>query len=163
MLPKSAQDGQGFTLVEVLVAMLITSVFFAVALQAVMIAAVLKARAEQHDEAATWIQEDLESVIHQASEYEKHTYPYSLRCNASTSAGGLVAGLLDDIGGTPRTEGPRILAGTEFTLTRTADYATSANPFKLLELTYTVASQSSGYAIATVSSEVIPDAAFQCP
>lgn len=164
--PKLPQREQGFTLAEVLVSMMITSIFFAVAMQAVVIAAILKARAEQYDEAVTWIQEDLELVIRQASEYD----PAPSRCNAPTSAGGLAAGLLNDsedllggIGGTPETDGPRTLGGTPFIRTRTADYATSADPFKLLKLTYTVAPKSGGSAIATVSTEVIPAAALKCP
>lgn len=157
--PKLPQQEQGFTLAEVLVSILITSIFFAVAMQAVVIAAIFKARAEQYDEAVTWIQEDSELVIHQASEYD----PYPSKCSAATSANGLAAGLLDYIGGTPKTEGLRILGGTAFILTRTADYATSFDPFKLLKLTYTVTPQSGGSAIATVSTEVVPDAVFKCP
>lgn len=65
-LPHQDQD-QGFTLVEVLVAILITTVFVAVAMQAVVIAAVFKARAKQFSEATNWIQEDVESVRQQAT------------------------------------------------------------------------------------------------
>ncbi len=64
--PKLPQQEQGFTLVEVLVAILITTVFVATAMQAVVIAAVFKARARQFAEATTWIQEDVESVKQRA-------------------------------------------------------------------------------------------------
>lgn len=64
---KLPHQDQGFTLVEVLVAILITTVFVAVAMQAVVIAAVFKARAKQFSEATNWIQEDVESVRQQAT------------------------------------------------------------------------------------------------
>lgn len=53
---------QGFTLIEVLVAIVIISVFIAVAMQAMLLATVFKTKARQYAEAITWIQEDLEIV-----------------------------------------------------------------------------------------------------
>lgn len=65
--PKSLQQEQGFALVEVLVAILITTLFVAVSMQAMLVAAVLKARAQEFTEATTWIQEDLENVKYSAA------------------------------------------------------------------------------------------------
>jgi prepilin-type N-terminal cleavage/methylation domain-containing protein len=64
---KLLKQQQGFTLVEVLVAILITTIFISVAMQAIVIAAVFKVRARQYSEATNWIQEDLESVRQRAS------------------------------------------------------------------------------------------------
>lgn len=64
--PKLPQQEQGFTLIEVLVAILITTLFVATAMQAIAIAAVFKARARQFAEATIWIQQDLETVKQQA-------------------------------------------------------------------------------------------------
>lgn len=64
---KSLQQEQGFTLVEVLVAILITTLFVAVSMQAMVFAAVFKARAQESAEATNWIQEDLENVKYQAA------------------------------------------------------------------------------------------------
>jgi prepilin-type N-terminal cleavage/methylation domain-containing protein len=63
---KLPQQEQGFTLVEVLIAILITTIFISIAMQAMVIAAVFKVRARQVAEATTWIQEDLENVRFQA-------------------------------------------------------------------------------------------------
>jgi prepilin-type N-terminal cleavage/methylation domain-containing protein len=63
---KITQQEQGFTLVEVLVAILIITVFIATAMQAITIAAVFRVRAKQYSEATNWIQEDLENVRQQA-------------------------------------------------------------------------------------------------
>lgn len=66
--PKLLKQEQGFTLVEVLVAILITTLFVSVAMQGMVIAAIFKAKAQEYSEATTWIQEDLENVKYQASQ-----------------------------------------------------------------------------------------------
>lgn len=71
-LPK--QD-QGFTLVEVLVAILISTIFVAVSMQMMAIAAIFKVRAQEYAEATTWIQEDLENIKYEASNYQYTTLP----------------------------------------------------------------------------------------
>lgn len=75
---------RGFTLVEVLASILIATVFVATAMQAMVIATLFKARAQEYSEATTWIQEDLENVMLQASEYDN-----SARCTALTPSGEL--------------------------------------------------------------------------
>lgn len=64
--PRLLLQEQGFTLVEVLVAILIATMFVAVAMQMMAIAAVFKARAQEFAEATTWIQQDLEEVKYNA-------------------------------------------------------------------------------------------------
>ncbi|OWY67548.1 prepilin-type cleavage/methylation domain-containing protein [cyanobacterium TDX16] len=162
-LNKLPLQDKGFTLFEVLISILIVSVFLTVAMQALLFAIIFKVRAEQRNEAATWIQKDLEFVKNQAKEYEKNTFPYSIKCIATTSNDGFAASFLNSIGGTPTTDGPRVLGGKNFVLNRTADYATSSDPFKLLKLEYSVSPQDGGSAIATLSTEVIPDASLKCP
>ena len=66
--PQLPQQEQGFTLVEVLIAILITTIFVTIAMQAMVIAAVFKARAKQFSEATTWIQQDIENVKFQAGQ-----------------------------------------------------------------------------------------------
>ncbi len=166
MLPSKKFAQQGFTLIEVLVSMLIVVIFMGIGMNLMVIASIFKARAEQYNRAVVWIQEDLESAIAIAKEYEQSATPYSLKCNATVASSGLAAGLLNDptgIGGTPKNFGKKMIAGKSFTMTRTADYATSFDPFKLLKLTYTVAPSSGGAAIATISTEVIANAVFKCP
>jgi len=53
---------QGFTLVEVLVAILISTLFVAIGMQAVVFSTVLRIRAQQIAQAMDWIQEDLEAI-----------------------------------------------------------------------------------------------------
>lgn len=157
--PKLPQHEQGFTLVEVLVAILITTVFVAVGMQAVVIAAVFKARAEQYSKATNWIQENLETVRFQASIYPQD----DAKCNPASPANGYAAGLVTAIGGSPLISPPQRLGGKNFTMTRTANYATSNDPNKVLELEYEIVPDGGGSAIASLHSEVIPNAAFTCP
>lgn len=75
---------QGFTLVEVLVAILITTLFVSVAMQTMVIAAIFKAKAQEYAEATTWIQEDLEDVKYKAANLQ---FPRTtLAANANTGA-----------------------------------------------------------------------------
>jgi prepilin-type N-terminal cleavage/methylation domain-containing protein len=64
---KLSNPEQGFTLIEVLAAILITTVFVATTMQMLAIAAVYKARAKQNSEAIALIQQDLESVKSRAA------------------------------------------------------------------------------------------------
>ncbi|WP_009631635.1 type IV pilus modification PilV family protein [Synechocystis sp. PCC 7509] len=157
---------QGFTIIEVVVSMLIITIFLAIAMHLMVVAAIFKARADQYDRAIVWIQEDLEQAIAIAQQYEQNATPYSTKCSATVASNGLAAGLLNDptgIGGTPKNFGVRSFGSTSFTMTRTADYATSFDPFKLLRLNYSVTPANGGSAIATISTEVIANATFKCP
>ncbi|WP_250125568.1 prepilin-type N-terminal cleavage/methylation domain-containing protein [Chroococcidiopsis sp. CCMEE 29] len=160
--PELPNQEQGFTLIEVLVAILIATIFVTVSLQMVVIAAVFKARAKQYSEATTWIQENLEFVRYQASEYEKSASPYSSKCSATNAADGLASGLLTDIGGASYTTS-KTIGGKNFTLTRIGNYTSSSDPYKVLNIDYTVAPDDSGSVIASLHTEVIPNAAFNCP
>lgn len=71
--PKLPSSERGFTLVEALVAILLITVFVATAMQAVVIAAVFKARARGFSEATIWIQKDLENVRLQAAQLKYTT------------------------------------------------------------------------------------------
>ena len=64
--PRLDQQEQGFTLVEVLVAIVLALTFTTVAMQAIVLGTVFKVRARQLAEATTWIQEDLETVKQQS-------------------------------------------------------------------------------------------------
>jgi len=231
--PKLPQQDQGFTLVEVLVAILITTLFVGVAMQSMVIAAVFKARAKQYTEATNWIQEDLENVKIQATlplplttlanELDATPGSYettdtaivvastnrfevgdqlkvgtdstnnviqninsgtstitltavlgstplsgdaveiieSVRCGATTSTTGFGDYLNDNLPALSFS-GTKPILNKNYTLTRTATVKNVA-PYEVLELSYSVAPQGGGSAIATTNNEVIPDAAFQCP
>lgn len=156
----------GFSLVEVMVAMLVAAIFVSLSMQVIVTAAAFRAIAAQYDEAYNWIQKDLETVVNKASQYELKAYPYSTKCGATSAANGFAAGFMNDatagLDGASNTFGPKIFGGKSYMLLRTADYSSSSDPFKLLQLTYTVIPEGGGKPIATVNSEVIPQAVLKC-
>ncbi|MGB8701401.1 MAG: prepilin-type N-terminal cleavage/methylation domain-containing protein [Thermosynechococcaceae cyanobacterium] len=157
----------GFSLVEVLVALMVTMIFVSVTMQIFVSAAFFRARADQFNQAYNWIQEDFETVLYKASQYEAAALPYSTKCSATNPANGLAAGFLTDttagLGGASSTVGTRSFGGKSFTLTRTGNYASSANPYKLLGLTYTVTPTDGGPAVADIRTEAVIYAGFKCP
>lgn len=80
--PKLMQREQGFSLVEVLVAILIATLYVTVTMQMMVVATIIKARAQEFVEATTWIQEDLEDIKYQAANYQ-----YALLDAAASSTG----------------------------------------------------------------------------
>jgi prepilin-type N-terminal cleavage/methylation domain-containing protein len=174
ILPKigikgTRKQATGFSLVEVLVAIMVSSIFVAITMQAIVAAAFFRARAEQFDEGVNWIQEDLESVIKRAGQYETDIFPraYSSRCNAATNAEGLPAGFMNDtatgLGGAQVTVGTKSFGGKSFELRRSADYERSSDPKLLLKISYEVIPEGGGKAIATTTTEVLPYAVLRCP
>lgn len=257
--PKLPQQEQGFALVEVLVAILITTLFVATSMQAMAIAAVFKARAQEFTEATTWIQEDLENVkysaaslqytslvdetipdpttgvdtgplLHESTDTKLYvasvegfkagdklnvgtdsssntissidttnktitlsaalgtTQPKGAlvvatkRCNAASLEAGFADGLRDQVTGSDETgntnevfiknvpevtiDGISVRKSTRtnklFTMTRTTTITNTA-PFNVLQVSYTVSPTSGGSSVASFYTEVIPNAAFQCP
>lgn len=65
---KLLKPEQGFSMVEVLVAILIATIFVTATMQVMALATVFRVRAQEYAEATTWIQEDLENVKEQASQ-----------------------------------------------------------------------------------------------
>ncbi len=147
--------------------MMIITITTVMVMQLILFATFLAAQSEQYNQSMNWIQADLESVRYQAREYEKNATPFSTRCAATTPDNGLAAGFLNDasvgLGGTPKVLGPKFLGGENLLLNRIAAYTTSAQPFKLLQLRYTVTPQAGGSAIASLETEVVINAAFKCP
>lgn len=236
--PKLPQQEQGFTLIEVLVAILLTTLFVAVAMQAIVSAAVFKVRAQEFSEATNWIREDLETVKSNAASLQNTTLTSSTglnlfvksvygfkkddvirvgtaanfttstisevssaankialtvlpatspvagaivvntsRCGTAstpaTDATGFADSLLDwledPIGGTDLIVTTKVNNADKigkfnnaFILKRTTTVSTTP-PFNMLEVSYDVSPTAGGASVAKLNTEVIPDAAFQCP
>jgi len=149
---KPPQQEHGFTLTEVLVSILITTIFVATAMQAMVIAAVMRVKAKQYAEATTWIQQDLESVKYRATEGPSpNQLPYdSTKCDAY---GTYLQENLPDLSDS----GSKTISGKSFTLSR----STTPNG-NVLQLNYTVTPENGSEPVANMYTEVIPDAAFKC-
>ncbi len=231
---KLLHQEQGFTLVEVLVAILIATLFVSAAMQTMVIAAIFKAKAQEYAEATTWIQEDLENIRYQAANFQytslsanansgdslinvtsvndlaasdnlkvgtdSGTYTIATggitgnsltitsslgttqsqgavvvgitRCNSGLDTG-FADGLRDKIIGSNQTETTTSvdvsktsnLTGKTFTLSRTATVSRISNtaPYSVLQVSYKVLPTSGGSSVANFYTEVIPNAALQCP
>lgn len=158
---------QGLTIAEVIISMVVGAVFLTVLLQNIVTSAGFKVRGEQYDKAIIWIQEDLELVKYQAIEYQKNVNPYSTTCLATDPASGFAASFMNDatagLGGASKTFPTRQIGGKPLVMTRTAAYTSSADPYKLLQLTYAVRPAAGGAEVAALSTEVVPHAALKCP
>lgn len=164
---KTPQREQGFTLVEVLIAILITTLFVAVSMQAMVFAAVFKARAQQTAEATTWIQEDLEKVRFEASQYKDTT-----ECAATSADNGYADGLRDNVTGSDQsgtntfTFPNKTFRTSKLFRMRRITTPLNTSPYNLLQINYEVSpiisSTTVGSPIAKFYTEVIPDAALQC-
>ncbi len=166
-LLRPIQPELGFTMAEVVISLMIGSIALVMLMQNVLTAAGFQARSEQYDKAITWIQEDLESVKYQANEYQKNVNPYSPLCSATNPATGFAASFMNDatigLGGSIKTFDPRLLGGKSLVMKRTVTYATSADPYKLLQIVYSVTPAGSSTEVASLTTEVIPYASLKCP
>lgn len=163
----SSYTEQGLSIPEVVVSLVAGSIFVIMLLQNILTAAGFKARSEQYDKAIIWIQEDFEQVKYQASEYQKNINPYSTTCLAVDPNSGFAASFMNDatvgLGGATKNFPARNLGGKSLVMRRTAVYAGSADPYKILQLTYTVTPAAGGAEVASLSTEVVPYAALKCP
>lgn len=157
---KVREQQQGFTLIEVLVAILVITGFIGVVMQVMVSAIAFQVVARQRSEITNWIQEDLEAVRYQASIVPQD----NTKCNPPNSANGYAASLQTIVGGANPTLPTRVFYNRTFQMTRQAAYTTSSNPNKILNLDYTVipVDTSSDFTPISLRAEVVPDAALKC-
>jgi Tfp pilus assembly protein PilE len=79
------ESSQGFTLFEVLVACLISALFFLLVLQATSISSFMKNRASESTQVLSWVQKDFEYVRSTASNYLLTTLASDVSANAASA------------------------------------------------------------------------------
>lgn len=172
--PQTAEGG--FTLSEVIVAILLVTTFVAVALQGMVVAMLLKSRSLQLAEANRWIQADLEQMRSQLTLTQIPLSLHQSRCHPATIDSGFADLVRDNLAGGNITGGvdyqlPPQLAtsqtGKTFQIARTLRIPLSPenSKAKLLGIQYTVTPTNGAdleRSILHFYTEVIPDAAFQC-
>jgi prepilin-type N-terminal cleavage/methylation domain-containing protein len=160
LYPKLCSTDRGFTMIEAIVAMTIVTAIIGVSIQLLLAATIHRIIAREKAEATTWIEADLELVKFRASQYSDNTI-----CNATAIDAGYAQGFRDadlsvnGLGGATTTL-TKTLNGKNFQVIRSAN-PRSATPYHLLELRYQVNSPT-GIRIASLYTEVIPDAALRC-
>lgn len=161
-LKKSKAD-KGFTLLEVVVAMLVAFFFVIGSMQALVLATAIRVKAQEKQRANQLIQEDIEQIRFEAETLDENvslcsatgytnSYASSLANRLSNVAVPADKQLLDDKGDTYR-------------LTRTIN--TNESTSKILKIDFSVQKLKGeklvGEPIDTDSIEVIPNEAVNCP
>jgi Tfp pilus assembly protein PilE len=183
------QTAQGFTMVEVVVAILLTLIFTAISMQAIVMGTAVRVHGDEIADATLWIQEDLEDITNKANtgiEYDGTKYitnPASAKCVSPTTTTGYASELsgLTSINGGLISSTARIdktnSSGSKsrsYALVRTATVKPDPNPtptppavsnwrYNVLLVDYSVFRGSeTTNPIATFHAEVIPGASFYC-
>jgi len=149
---------KGFSLVEVLVGILILTLFTITALQALGIALINNVRSEEKDRATTWIDEQLEEIKFVAStcDGELNNCENSDDCGDAlqTEITNANSGNEDNTVDVP--DSVTLVGNREVTVERDLEIGGDPNT---LEINYT-ATNTEGDEIAQIDTEVIPDAEF---
>ncbi len=166
-------------MVEVVVAILLTLIFTAISMQAIVMGTAVKVRGDEIADATLWIQEDLEDITNKANtgiEYDSVntkylTNPASTKCVSPTQTTGYASELsgLTSINGGLISSTARInktnSSGSKsrtYNLVRTATVKDTA-PYNVLLINYSVfRGTTSTNPISTFYAEVIPGASFYC-
>lgn len=176
-IARSKADLDGFTISEVLVAILLATTFTAVALQGMVVAMLLKSKALQLAEANQWVQTDLESIRASITLSRFPFAEHQSKCHPESIDGGFAAAIGDNLGGgkmtssvdrhlTPLTVTSRM--GKTFRIVRILSIPNipENSQFKILGIEYLVIPMSGANLESTPIfqsyTEVIPDAALQC-
>lgn len=165
---QKSQSDEGFTLLEVLIAMLIATFFVIGSMQALVLATALRVKAQEKQRANQLIQEDIEVIRFQAEELEAKN---SL-CSATAYSGGYAEYLATEIDTNPKEKQLLNTGGKTYRLTPTVDTGSTA---KVLKVNFSVSPLDSSGNLETDSNgnniviaedyiEVIPDVAIEeCP
>lgn len=152
--PQSNQQS-GFTIIEILVGIIMATIFVLITSQAIAISAVFRVRAQREAEAVNWIQEDLENIKFASLGNLTAT------CDATTTTAGYGQTLINNVTANYPLTSSRTLLNKSYSMSRTLAVYNSA-PFRLMTVSYSVSDPESGKVISTLYTEVIPDAALNC-
>lgn len=174
---RSATTEAGFTLSEVIVAILIITTFVAVAMQGMVVAMLLKSKSLQVAEANRWVQTDLESI---RSKITLNQLPFGSNhqqlCHPPTADLGFADLIRDNLAG------GNVTGSADYNLAPLATTSITSKTFqiartlsipstpenseaKILGIQYTVTPRTGAsleQPILHLYAEVMPDAAFQC-
>ncbi|MBJ7898931.1 MAG: type II secretion system protein [Cyanobacteria bacterium RI_101] len=150
---------QGFSMLEVLVALFAAFFFLMGTMNAMVVAAVMQVKAERQAQGLYLIQQDLEAIRARAAD---PSLGATTMCTASTFSagyGGALKTVVDAIS-KPTPQGLLSLPNKVYTLTRTTG-GSDTNP-SILTLSYTVSHPNDSEPIATLYTEVLPNVALSC-
>ncbi|WP_228016916.1 MULTISPECIES: type IV pilus modification PilV family protein [Synechocystis] len=154
---KSDSDGDlGFTMFEVLIALMISFLFLTGTLNTMVMATVMRVKAERQAEAGYWIKEDLERVRSDAAAFSDVSNCPNVGENYSNT--GTMAA---NDGIPPMVTSTRTILGRNATMTR--DVAFSGNVVSLnYRVRNTEITDADKNVLASLYTEVLPAAALTC-
>jgi hypothetical protein len=177
LIARSRAAEAGFTMSEVLVAILITTTFVSVTLQGMVVAMLLKAKALHVSEANQWVQTDIESIRAKITLSQLPLGDNQSKCHPVSADGGFAALIGDNLVGvaaaasaTDRNLPPLVATsktGKTFQIVRTLSIPNTVENarFKILGIQYLVIPSMGTNLEAPIFqsyTEVMPDAALQC-
>jgi hypothetical protein len=176
LINNSQTQERGFTLSEVIVAILLTTTFVAVAMQGMVVAMLLKSKALQIAEANRWVQADLEQIRSRITLSQLSLSLNQIRCHPAGSDAGFADLVRDNLAGSNvtgaadyqlATLAETSQTGKTFQIARTVSIpATPENTeAKTIGIQYTVTPSNGStleQPILHFYTEVMPDAALQC-
>jgi hypothetical protein len=157
---------EGFTIIDVIIGMLVAFLFLMASLQAMVVEAYFRIAGQASSEGLLLIQQDLEEVRFLATE---SSLPYVAATCTSGYGAALQTNILNNMTAKDSNKDGIYTAKPnntiEYQLTRTATPSTTDK--QVLTLSYSVKRDPKGGTnytkeVATLYTEVIPDAAFQC-
>jgi prepilin-type N-terminal cleavage/methylation domain-containing protein len=164
---KPRPDNQGFTMIEVIVGILLTLVFTAIAMQAMVMAMAIKVHGDELSEATNWIQQDLENVKTLANSLDYDGAKYTI--SSTACSGGTASGYAN------RLQTTAISGSTIGASTTTTQYSSlGQRPYSLVRTTNVVSANTLGISynvypgattvnpIASFYTEMVPGAVFSC-
>ncbi|ANV90591.1 MULTISPECIES: hypothetical protein [Cyanophyceae] len=160
------QKEQGFTFIEVLAGIIVSTIFVLVTAQATFIGVVLRVQAQRASEAMNAIQSDFDEIKYLAALSFSQASPV---CDAAATTDGYAQALITEIkdslgqsnNQTGEVSSSVSLVNKSYTMTRTLSVFNQA-PYHTMQIGYRVVDPDSGRQIAEYYSEIVPDASFAC-
>jgi hypothetical protein len=188
---KLSSSESGFSLLEVIIAILTITAFLTGTLQLMAVDALYKVRSERQAQANFWIQEDFEDTKYIASTLNVTSSPNYVSPDVCTNISqGYATALRRQLRATPlptpiptdpQLVATRTIVGKNYSLYRTFNITNQSDNPHLLRIEYKVKladdeiandyqtqerderSEQEGKFLAKSSVDVIPDASFECP
>jgi type II secretory pathway pseudopilin PulG len=176
---KQWKSSQGFTLIEVVVAALLTIVLTGVAMQTIVFATMVRVKAQESSEATNWIQQDYEDIKILANGEDMGYCPTgststgctgisnnyitnTSKCNAVNAGSGYGKDLQDLVGVTEDITKASKIGQRPYVVRRVTSVVDAAP--SMLKVTYSVyrGTDTTSDPMNTFYAEVVPGAAFSC-
>ena len=177
---KIQTGSQGFAIIEVLVAALLTLILTGVAMQTIVAAAAIRVRAQETSEGANWIQTDLEEIKPVANGEDMGFCPTgstqpgcagisdnfktdTAKCSATSEGAGYGNDLKNLLGASTDIDKASEIGARPYLLRRVVAVKNEA-PYSIVTVTYSVyrGTSATGTPMNTFYTEIIPGASFSC-